>query len=49
MTSSVGARDRPNPVGRAKHDAWASVSGLSSEQANGDYVQAVAELREPSR
>ena len=34
-----------NPVGRAKHDAWASVTGLSSEQAKRDYVQAAAELR----
>ena len=34
-----------NPVGRAKHDAWASVTGLSSEQAKRDYVQAAAGLR----
>jgi diazepam-binding inhibitor (GABA receptor modulating acyl-CoA-binding protein) len=42
----AGRRPGPlNPVGRAKHDAWASVSGLSGEEARRSYVQAVAELR----
>ena len=33
-----------NPVGRAKHDAWAALSGTSSEQAEADYVAEVARL-----
>jgi diazepam-binding inhibitor (GABA receptor modulating acyl-CoA-binding protein) len=37
---------RLDPVGRAKHDAWASVSGLSTEEAKRSYVQAAAELRD---
>lgn len=28
-----------NPVGRAKHDAWESVSGLSREDAMRQYVE----------
>ena len=34
-----------NPVGRAKHDAWAAVTGLSTDEAKRRYVQAAAELR----
>lgn len=33
-----------NPVGRAKHDAWASVSGLSPEEAMTQYVSLVRSL-----
>ena len=33
-----------HPVGRAKFDAWASVSGLSAEEARRRYVEAVAAL-----
>lgn len=33
-----------NPVGRAKHDAWASLSGTSREQAEADYVAEVSRL-----
>lgn len=33
-----------NPVGRAKHDAWASVAGLPAEEARRRYVEAVAAL-----
>jgi diazepam-binding inhibitor (GABA receptor modulating acyl-CoA-binding protein) len=33
-----------NPVGRAKHDAWASVSGMSSAQAKQAYVDLAAGL-----
>ncbi|GAA2757728.1 acyl-CoA-binding protein [Actinopolymorpha rutila] len=33
-----------NPVGRAKHDAWASVSGMSSGEAKRAYVDLAAEL-----
>ena len=33
-----------NPVGRAKYDAWASMSGYDSEQAEAEYIEAVQEL-----
>jgi acyl-CoA-binding protein len=33
-----------NPVGRAKHDAWASVSGTSADEAKRAYVDLVAKL-----
>lgn len=33
-----------NPVGRAKHDAWASVQGLDAEQARARYVEVVRGL-----
>ncbi|MGW0228515.1 acyl-CoA-binding protein [Actinopolymorpha singaporensis] len=33
-----------NPVGRAKHDAWASVSGMSSAEAKRAYVDLAADL-----
>jgi acyl-CoA-binding protein len=38
-----------NPVGRAKYDAWASVSGLSGEEARRRYVEAVAALPDAGR
>jgi acyl-CoA-binding protein len=33
-----------NPVGRAKHDAWARLTGTSREQAETDYVAEVNRL-----
>ncbi len=47
--ATVGDADgkRPgftNPVGRAKYDAWAKLSGTSSEQAEADYIAEVARL-----
>ena len=33
-----------NPVGRAKHDAWASVRGMDAEQARARYVEVVRGL-----
>jgi diazepam-binding inhibitor (GABA receptor modulator, acyl-CoA-binding protein) len=33
-----------NPVGRAKHDAWAAVAGTSSDDAKRAYVELVAQL-----
>lgn len=33
-----------NPVGRAKYDAWAALSGTAGEQAEADYVAEVAKL-----
>lgn len=33
-----------NPVGRAKYDAWAKLSGTSSEQAEADYIAEVSRL-----
>lgn len=33
-----------NPVGRAKHDAWASVRGMSADDAKRAYVDQVASL-----
>lgn len=34
-----------NPVGRAKHDAWAAVAGLPTEQAKQAYIDLVDQLR----
>ena len=47
--ATVGDADgkRPgftNPVGRVKYDAWAKISGTSSEQAEADYIAEVARL-----
>lgn len=47
--ATVGDADgkRPgftNPVGRAKYDAWAKLSGTSSEQAETDYIAEVGKL-----
>ncbi len=33
-------------VGRAKYDAWAALSGTSSEDAKADYIAKVAELQD---
>ncbi len=33
-----------NPVGRAKHDAWLSVAGMSPEDARAAYVDLVRSL-----
>jgi diazepam-binding inhibitor (GABA receptor modulating acyl-CoA-binding protein) len=33
-----------NPVGRAKHDAWASVQGMDAEAARAEYVGIVRSL-----
>ena len=33
-----------NPVGRAKHDAWASVAGMSADDAKRAYVEQVSSL-----
>jgi diazepam-binding inhibitor (GABA receptor modulator, acyl-CoA-binding protein) len=33
-----------NPVGRAKHDAWASVQGMDAEAARAEYVAIVRSL-----
>ena len=33
-----------NPVGRAKYDAWAKLSGTSAEAAEEQYVAIVADL-----
>lgn len=33
-----------NMVGRAKYDAWAKLSGTSSEQAQADYMAEVGKL-----
>lgn len=33
-----------NPVGRAKHDAWAALSGTSPENAESQYVDLVRGL-----
>ena len=38
-----------HPVGRAKYDAWASVSGLSAQEARRQYVEAVAALPDDGR
>ena len=38
-----------SPVGRAKYDAWASVSGLSAQEARRQYVEAVAALPDDGR
>ena len=34
-----------NPVGRAKHDAWAAVAGMSGDDAKRSYVETVAALQ----
>lgn len=36
-----------NPVGRAKYDAWAALSGTPSDQAEADYVAEVTRLTGP--
>jgi acyl-CoA-binding protein len=36
-----------NPVGRAKHDAWAKLSGTSAEDAEAQYVAIVGDLTAP--
>ncbi len=33
-----------NPVGRAKHDAWASVQGMDGATARSEYVELVRGL-----
>lgn len=33
-----------NPVGRAKYDAWAQASGMSTEEAKAAYVGLVTDL-----
>jgi diazepam-binding inhibitor (GABA receptor modulating acyl-CoA-binding protein) len=33
-----------NPVGRAKYDAWAGVAGLSSDEAEAQYIGIVNSL-----
>lgn len=33
-----------NPVGRAKHDAWAGMQGTDPERARAEYVQVVKSL-----
>ncbi len=33
-----------NPVGRAKHDAWAALQGTSADDARADYVALVRSL-----
>lgn len=33
-----------NPVGRAKHDAWAKLKGTSAEDARTSYVEMVSRL-----
>lgn len=33
-----------NPVGRAKYDAWAGMSGLSAEDAQAQYIDLVNSL-----
>lgn len=37
-----------NPVGRAKHDAWASVRGMSSDEAKRAYVALASQLPNPA-
>ena len=32
-------------IGRAKHDAWASLKGVSQEDAMRQYIDLIAELR----
>ena len=36
-----------NPVGRAKYDAWAALSGTSPEAAQEQYVAIVRDLTSP--
>lgn len=33
-----------NPVGRAKHDAWAAVQGMDADAARTEYVEVVRGL-----
>lgn len=33
-----------NPVGRAKYDAWAGLSGLTTDQAQEQYIEIVDRL-----
>lgn len=33
-----------NPVGRAKYDAWATLEGTDSADAEAEYIEAVREL-----
>lgn len=33
-----------NPVGRTKYDAWAKLTGTSSEQAEADYIAEASRL-----
>jgi diazepam-binding inhibitor (GABA receptor modulator, acyl-CoA-binding protein) len=33
-----------NPVGRAKHDAWASVAGTSQDDAKRAYIEQAGQL-----
>lgn len=33
-----------DPVGRAKHDAWAKLKGMSAEQARQKYIDKVEQL-----
>jgi acyl-CoA-binding protein len=33
-----------NPVGRAKHDAWSQLQGMSTEDAEAAYVELVGSL-----
>ncbi|MGB7819994.1 MAG: acyl-CoA-binding protein [Ornithinibacter sp.] len=33
-----------NPVGRAKHDAWAALRGTDTEAAKAEYVEVVSGL-----
>jgi diazepam-binding inhibitor (GABA receptor modulator, acyl-CoA-binding protein) len=37
-----------NPVGRAKHDAWAAVAGTSPDDARTAYIALVDQLTDPS-
>jgi len=37
-----------NPVGRAKYDAWASVRGMSSDEAKRAYVEVASQLPSPA-
>ena len=56
-TRSIGIRSKarfgqPSPPGeihKASDDAWASVSGLSAEEARRRYVEAVAALPDAGR
>lgn len=34
-----------NPVGRAKHDAWAALAGMGVQDARDEYVTTVGALR----
>ena len=45
--ASGGRPGFTNPVGRAKYDAWASMQGMSHEDAKAEYVDLAR--RQPSR